>query len=66
MDNLIKSLREIVSHAKKYKVHVMLENVSLSNGIHNIDEFKYIIDNVDMLFVHLDIPHAFTSGGMSQ
>lgn len=28
------------------------------------DEFKYIIDNVEMLFVHLDIPHAFTSGGM--
>jgi sugar phosphate isomerase/epimerase len=27
-------------------------------------EFKYIIDNVASLFVHLDIPHAFTSGGM--
>ena len=64
LDNMIKSLREIVSHAKKSKVHVMLENVPLSNGIHNIDEFKYVIDNVDTLFVHLDIPHAFTSGGM--
>ena len=46
LDNVIKSLREIVSHAKKSKVHVMLENVPLSNGIHNINEFKYIIDNV--------------------
>jgi sugar phosphate isomerase/epimerase len=64
LDNLIKSLREIVSHAKKSKVHVMLENAPLSNGIHSIDEFKYIIDNVATLFVHLDIPHAFTSGGM--
>jgi sugar phosphate isomerase/epimerase len=64
LDNLIKSLREIVSHAKKYKVYVMLENAPFSNGIHNIDEFKYIIDNVDKLFVHLDIPDAFTSGGM--
>ena len=27
-------------------------------------EFKYIIDNVPSLLVHLDIPHAFTSGGM--
>jgi hypothetical protein len=36
----------------------MLENVPLSNGIHNVDEFKYVIDNVDMLLVHLDIPHA--------
>jgi sugar phosphate isomerase/epimerase len=65
LDNLVKSLREIVSHAKKNKVAVMLENVPLSNGIHNIDEFKYIIDNVATLFVHLDIPHAFTSGGMA-
>src|ERR687887_32219 len=65
LDNLVKSLREIVRHAKKFNVHVMLENVPLSNGIHSIDEFKYIIDNVDMLFVHLDIPHAFTSGGMA-
>lgn len=64
LDNLIKSLREIVRHAKKSKVRVMLENAPLSNGIHNIDEFKYIIDNVATLYVHLDIPHAFTSGGM--
>jgi sugar phosphate isomerase/epimerase len=65
LDNLVKSLREIVNQAKKHKVDVMLENVPLSNGIHSVDEFKYIIDNVDMLSVHLDIPHAFTSGGMS-
>ena len=64
LDNLIKSLREIVRHAKRSKVQVMLENAPLSNGIHNIDEFKYIIDNVASLFVHLDIAHAFTSGGM--
>jgi sugar phosphate isomerase/epimerase len=65
LDNLIKSLREIVSHAKGLNVDVMLENTPLSNGIHNVDEFKYIIDNVAMLHVHLDIPHAFTSGGMN-
>jgi sugar phosphate isomerase/epimerase len=65
LDNLVKSLREIVNQAKKYKVNVMLENVPFSNGIHNVDEFKYIIDNVATLFVHLDIPHAFTSGGMA-
>jgi sugar phosphate isomerase/epimerase len=64
LDNLIKSLREIVSRAKRSNVTVMLENAPFSNGIHNIDEFKYIVDNVSELFVHLDIPHAFTSGGM--
>jgi sugar phosphate isomerase/epimerase len=64
LDNLVRSLREIVRYAEKSKVHVMLENVPLSNGIHDVVEFKYIIDNVASLFVHLDIPHAFTSGGM--
>jgi len=64
LDNIIKSLREIVRYAHKYKIQVTLEKVPLSNGINNIDEFKYIIDNVASLFVHLDIPHAFTSGGM--
>jgi sugar phosphate isomerase/epimerase len=65
LNNMIKSLREVVGQAKRYKVNVMLENVPLSNGVHNVDEFKYIIDNVDKLFVHLDIPHAFISGGMA-
>jgi len=65
LDNLIKSLREIVRYAEKRKIKVMLENVPLSNGIHDVVEFKYIIDNVASLFVHLDIPHAFTSGGMN-
>jgi sugar phosphate isomerase/epimerase len=43
----------------------MLENVPLSNGVHNLDEFNYIIGNVSKLFVRLDVPHAFTSGGMA-
>lgn len=61
---LIKSLREVVNRANKSNVTVMLENAPLSNGIHNVEEFKYIVYNVPNLFVHLDIPHAFTSGGM--
>ena len=64
LDNLIKSLREIVKYAYKYNVRVMLENVPLSNGIHDVVELNYIIDNVNSLLVHLDVPHAFTSGGM--
>lgn len=64
LNNLIKSLREIVMYAEKSNVKVMLENVPLSNGIHDVKEFKYIIEKVPSLFLHLDIPHAFTSGGM--
>jgi sugar phosphate isomerase/epimerase len=59
---MIKSLREIIRCAERSNMKVMLENVPLSNGIHSVNEFKYIIDNVDSLLVHLDIPHAFTSG----
>lgn len=52
LNNLIRSLREIVTYAKKSKVKVMLENVPVSNGIHNVDDFKYIIDNVaSLLFI---------------
>ena len=65
LDNMIKSLREIIRYAERSNIKVMLENVPLSNGIHSVNEFKYIIDNVDSLLVHLDIPHAFTSGGMT-
>jgi sugar phosphate isomerase/epimerase len=65
LDNWIKSLREIISHSQRLGVQIMLENVpKSSSGIHKLDEYKYIIDNVQGLNVHLDIPHAFTSGGM--
>jgi sugar phosphate isomerase/epimerase len=64
MENMVQNLREIVAYAQKSELKVMLENVSLSNGIHKIEEFKYIIDNISSLYVHLHIAHAFTSGGM--
>ncbi|HET7147223.1 MAG TPA: sugar phosphate isomerase/epimerase family protein [Candidatus Nitrosopolaris sp.] len=65
LDNWIRSLHEIISHSKRLGVQIMLENVpNSSSGIHKLDEFKYIIDNVQGLNVHLDIPHAFMSGGM--
>lgn len=64
LENWIKSLREIVRYADSYDVRIMLENVPLSKGVHKPEEFKYIVDNVDGLLVHLDIPHAFTSAGM--
>jgi sugar phosphate isomerase/epimerase len=64
LENMIKSLREIMKYAEKLDVQVMLENTPLSNAIHKVNEVKYVIDNVPSLLVHLDIPHAFTSGGM--
>jgi sugar phosphate isomerase/epimerase len=64
LNNWIRSLQEIVAYGTKLNIKVMLENLPLSNGIHKLDEFKYILDHVPDLNVHLDIPHAFTSGGM--
>jgi len=52
LDNMIKSLREIGKYAEKRRVHMMLENVPYSNGIHDVIEFKYIIDNVPSLLVN--------------
>ena len=66
LDNWICSLQEIIAYARKLNMEIMLENVPSSNGIHKVDEFRYIIDNVPGLKVHLDIPHAFTSGGMQE
>lgn len=69
LDNWIKSLDEIISHTVQddnlSNMQIMLENIPVSSsGIHKLEEFKYILDNVPGLKVHLDIPHAFTSGGM--
>jgi endonuclease IV len=69
LDNLIKSLQAIISQIKRSddynNIQIMLENVPVSSsGIRRIDEFKYIVYNVPGLNVHLDIPHAFTAGGM--
>ena len=66
LDNWICSLQEIISYARKLNMAVMLENVPSSNGIHKVNEFRYIIDNVPDLKVHLDIPHAFIAGGMHE
>jgi sugar phosphate isomerase/epimerase len=53
LDNLVRSLREIVRFAEKRKIKLMLENVPLSNGLHDVVEFKYITDKVASLLVHL-------------
>ena len=64
LNNLIRSLRELVEYGKKYNVEVMLENAAESYEITDLKDFKYIIDRVPDLKVHLDIGHAFLYGGM--
>lgn len=51
LDNWIKSLDEIISHTVQddhnSNMQIMLENIPVSSsGIHKLEEFKYILDNV--------------------
>lgn len=59
LNNSIKSLKELVEHGKKYNVEIMLENMPGKSDIIELKDFKYIIDRVPDLKVHLDIGHAF-------
>ena len=64
LKNFIKSLKELVKYGKKYNVKIMLENGAERREITKLKDFKYIIDRVPGLKVHLDIGHAFINGGM--
>ncbi|MBI2084509.1 MAG: sugar phosphate isomerase/epimerase [Candidatus Aenigmarchaeota archaeon] len=64
LDNIVKSLKEVVTYAKKYKITVMYENAPLKKEVVGIKEYKYVIDKVPGLKVHLDIGHAFVENGM--
>ncbi len=59
LSNYVKSLRYISDFAQRYKVMIMLENVE-----EKFDYYKYILDRTPKLNVHLDVGHAFISGGM--
>lgn len=72
LDNYLRSLEIIVSHAEKMGVTILLEN--LSNYIHyrpfhyiftTPSEYKYILDRLDAKNVHLffDVGHAVICDG---
>jgi len=63
LDNFAKSMRELVRYGKRKGVKVMLENVP-DNKLGEFQNFKYLTDHVKGLGVHLDVAHAFISGGM--
>lgn len=62
LDNYIKSLRELVIFAKKHKIKIILENVP--HPWANFENFRYIVDSVPGLFVHLDLGHVFITDNM--
>lgn len=64
LTNIITSLREVVNYANSKKLTVILENSPIKRSVVGIKEYKFIIDNVPKLKVHLDIAHAFVENGM--
>ncbi|MCK4497531.1 MAG: sugar phosphate isomerase/epimerase, partial [Candidatus Aenigmarchaeota archaeon] len=64
LNNYIKSLKELVSHGKEMGIRIMLENMPDKWEISTFRDYKYVIDRVMDLGVHLDVAHAFINGGM--
>jgi sugar phosphate isomerase/epimerase len=64
LDNYIKSLKELVSYGRRFNVNIMLENAVEKREITSLDDFRYIVNRVPGLKVHIDIGHAFIWGGM--
>jgi len=64
LDNYIKSLKELVDYGKHLEVQVMLENMPDKWEISTFRDYKYVINRVKGLGVHLDVAHAFVNGGM--
>lgn len=65
LENWVQSLKQLVKYSEKYKIKIMLENMPKGHGISDLKDFKYIIDRVPELKVHLDVGHAFIQGGMN-
>jgi len=59
--NYIKSMKEIVRYAKKNNVAIMCENTP-GNNFSTFKDYKYIMDKVPGLLVHLDLGHCYLDG----
>ncbi|MBI2546827.1 MAG: sugar phosphate isomerase/epimerase [Candidatus Aenigmarchaeota archaeon] len=65
VDNIVKSLREVARYANSKNIMVMLENSNQQKkSVVDIKDYKFVIDSVPNLKVHLDIGHAFIENGM--
>jgi sugar phosphate isomerase/epimerase len=63
LNNFVKSLKSLMAYAKSRDIEVMLENSVERGEITDFNDFKYIVDKTNVK-VHLDVGHAFVSGGM--
>lgn len=66
LKNIVKSLKEIVNYANSKGITVFLENTPNKKFVADIKEYKFVIDGVHKLKVHLDVGHAFVENGMKR
>ena len=64
LKTIVTSLKEVVKYANSKGIAVMLENSPIKKSVVGIKEYKFVIDSVPKLKVHLDIGHAFIENGM--
>ncbi len=63
LKNIVRSLKEVVDYASSKEIVVFLENTP-NKGYATIKDYKFVIDSVPKLKVHLDIGHSFIENGM--
>ncbi|MBU5537135.1 MAG: sugar phosphate isomerase/epimerase family protein [Candidatus Aenigmatarchaeota archaeon] len=64
LNNIITSLKEVVNYATSKEITVIYENADVKREILGIKEYKFVVDSVPKLKVHLDVGHAFVENGL--
>ncbi len=64
LKSFVASLQELVEYAEQRGLTVMLENGALKTEMSTLENYKYVLDNVEGLRAHLDFGHLIVAGGM--
>jgi len=62
LDNFVDSLEELMAYAKPFGIKLMIENMPSKSM--KLKDFKYVMNRLPGLGMHLDVAHAFVTGGM--
>ena len=64
LDNMVKTMKEIVKYGKPKGINIMLENTPLKKRVVDLKDYEYVLDRTPGLGAHLDVAHGFVTGGM--
>ena len=63
LNNYILSLNELCEHASAFGMKLVLENMPPGSSIYDSGDIGYIAKKVPDIGIHIDIAHAFLTGG---